>query len=269
MPHTTDRDPLVDALRSAFREDSSTAPETSTCPSLERLAEIGSGETPSKVEESHLANCAPCTAEIALAAAFYRDEPTAGAHSEEIERIVEVLDAKHSNQAPGQPIAGTLTFPGSADRRNQKAPSADGATPGRRYRGVYRWAAAAMLLMTAGLITWRVSPRAPVLPPLPDVDISRGGEITLLPVAPGALGWSALDWQPVDGAEYYVVELQRIDGESLWSHRVDSDTTVVPIEVRDGIAPGVRWRWRVRGFAADGDEIAVSAWASRLRPLLD
>ncbi|MBZ0113088.1 MAG: hypothetical protein K8J08_11545, partial [Thermoanaerobaculia bacterium] len=134
-------------------------------------------------------------------------------------------------------------------------------------RGLYRWAAAAVLVLAAGLVTWRVSPRPPVLPAPPGVDITRGGEIILLPVTAGSQGWSALDWQAAVGVDYYVVELQRIDGEALWSERVDDDAFEIPSEVQAGIAPGVRWRWQVHGFDTEGEEVAVSAWAQRLRPI--
>ncbi|MBZ0113024.1 MAG: hypothetical protein K8J08_11215, partial [Thermoanaerobaculia bacterium] len=97
MTQPTNQDLLGDVLRAAFREGPDAVTTTApSCLPLERLAEIGSGETPSEVEKSHVKDCARCSAEIALAAAFYEDESTAGAHAEEVGRIVEILEARHS-----------------------------------------------------------------------------------------------------------------------------------------------------------------------------
>lgn len=279
MTQPTSRDPLGDALSSAFRRGLDAASTTAlACPTLERLAEIGSGETPSESEQSHLADCAACTAEIALAAAFFEDASVDGTRGEEIGRIVGALDARHSGprsepadppaDPPAiRPTATTLPFPVEAERRNDKADTGDASRSQPWRRGLYRWATAAVLVLAAGLVTWRVSPQPPGLPDPPGVDITRGAEITLFPVSAGSQQWSELSWQAAVGVDYYVVEMQRMGGEPLWLERVVNDALEIPSEVQAGIAPGVRWRWRVRGFDAKDKEVAVSAWAERLRPM--
>jgi hypothetical protein len=238
------------------------------------LAEIGSGETPSEAEQSHLADCAACTAEIALAAAFFEDASADGTRGEEIGHIVGALDARHSGprSEPADPpadrlAATTLPFPDAAVRRNAKTSPVETARSQPWRRGHYRWATAAVLVLAAGLVTWRVSPQPPGLPDPPGVDITRGAEITLFPVSAGSQEWSELAWQAAVGVDYYVVEMQRMGGEPLWLERVVNDALEIPSEVQAGIAPGVRWRWRVRGFDAKDKEVAVSAWAERLRPM--
>jgi hypothetical protein len=91
-----------------------------------------------------------------------------------------------------------------------------------------------------------VTPEGRVMPPKP----LPGAPLVVSPLK-GALGPEArLDWQPVDGAAAYVVELAR-DADFFVEAKSERVTGAVTLSWPEQLARG-KWFWRVTGVNGDG-----------------
>ena len=239
MSHSI-KDPIENLLRS-------TRGEGPDCLAIDRLADLAAGDSPTDRETTHLDTCVRCSAELDLARSF--DAPIKEESSERVEQIAKALEAQHRAVRPATVI-----------------PFAPRMQP-RRSKTIARWAAAAMVVMASGFVTWQMRSTPPLLPDRPDIDITRGSVLELdLPDHSDPLGWSRVSWQSHPEAQAYRVEIQRIDGETVWTSQTLGTDAVLPPEIRNEIAPGVTLRWRVEALGLDGTLEAVSGWLEVKRP---
>jgi hypothetical protein len=133
-------------------------------------------------------------------------------------------------------------------------PSRQQPAPSRR---TWQWAAAAMLVLTAGLFQLT----RPVAPPLPAPQAGevRGSRIELVaPLGDVPAVPAELRWEPVAGAAAYRMRLLAVDDVALWEIRVNRPAAPLPANVASRLQRAVTYRWTVEALAEDGRRLAVS-----------
>jgi hypothetical protein len=215
------------------------------CPSIERLGRYADDTlTPDqrRREESHIAACASCQAELALlhgfAAATVRDD-----EAEAVRWGVEQLQRREPEIFDGGRLAG------SAARRWL---SFEGLRPAL--------AMAVVLLALVGgyYLTNHTAPRVPA-----DIgsspDATRSLTIALrTPIGDQTVVPARLQWQPVSGAARYRVRLSEVDRHEIWSSDTVDSAIDLPSDVRARIVPGKTLVWRVAAYGASNAPIAES-----------
>jgi anti-sigma factor RsiW len=215
------------------------------CPSIERLGRYADGAlTPEerRREESHIASCANCQAELALLHAFanpaLRDD-----EAEVVRWGVEQLQRRE---------------PEIFDGGRKKAATVRRWLSFGRLRPVL---ALAVVLLAVGSGYYMFNPAPPGLP----TDIGSGPEATrtLRIVVQGPVGDrqavpTRLEWQPVSGASRYRVRLTEVDRHEIWSSDTINAAIDLPPDVRAHIVPGKTLVWQVTAYNASNATIAES-----------
>lgn len=234
---------LADWLRDAYADPSAGCP-----PPEAFLADELAALTPEqrRTLEAHADSCPACRAERELARAF--DQGEAGAAAEDVEWVV----ARLRGMPPGGRVVPL--------RRRQAAPA------------WVRLAAAAALVVAAGLALFTAYDRPPGLPGLPEPPrggVVRGGEVEVeAPLGEIAEPPRELRWRPVDGAASYRVRLIAVDGDPLWDDRVTAPPAAIPPAVVARLHRAVSYDWIVEAEAPGGNVLARSAQARfRIRAL--
>jgi hypothetical protein len=184
--------------------------------------------------ESHAERCPACSAERDLAAAFASDAAVAA--PADVDWVVARL---RGGAASGNPVPR---------REVETSRSRPWSTWGRL-------AAAAVLVVAAGLAFQRLYPDMPALPPPPGGSdgVVRGGEVELVaPVGEVAAMPRELRWEAVPGASVYRVRLVTVDGTELWETRVSAPRAELPAEVTSRLRDAVSYRWEVEALAPGG-----------------
>lgn len=237
------RRPLGEWLREAYRE---TRYPEAECPTVESLAEAAQGLLPTTEAqdlERHAGSCPRCAAELDLARAF-RSGEDASADPGDVEYVVSGLQRSGPGPSSGSAERGRVI--GFPDRR-------------RRVRS-WSWnlAAAAVAAIAIGAVayTWmppRIGPRQQ------EVGAMRGALVELVaPVGDVAESPLALEWEAVEGAEAYRVELLDVEEAVLWRETVPAPPAELPAEVRVALFPRVRYYWRVEALAGSGETVSRS-----------
>jgi putative zinc finger protein len=215
--------------------------------------------------EAHADTCPSCSAERDLARAF--DAGEAGASAADVDWVTARLR--------GEPAVTTVS-PASmetpATAKTTGMPPPGRVVPFRGRGAVRTWtrlAAAAVLVVAAGLTMRTLYERPPALPEPPRSSVVRGGEVELLaPLGEVAEPPSELRWQPVAGAAGYRVRLVTVDETLVWQDMTSEPTASLPAEVRKGLQRAVSYEWTVEALAANGSTLGRSAPARfRVRPL--
>ncbi|HYN22196.1 MAG TPA: hypothetical protein VE078_14645, partial [Thermoanaerobaculia bacterium] len=141
-------------------------------------------------------------------------------------------------------------FPG---KRRSEAP------PAPRSRSLLRFAAAAVLVVGAGLGYRVYQEREPALPP-PDLGGAvRGGEVEAVsPVGEVQEIPGELRWLPSIGAASYRVRLTAVDGSVLWEAATPAPPARLPADVAGRLHRAVLYTWTVEALDADGARLASS-----------
>jgi hypothetical protein len=215
------------------------------CPSVERLGRYADGAlTPEerRRDESHIAGCANCQAELALLHAFaalaVRDD-----EAEAVRRGVEQLRRREPEIFERGWLKGS---------------------PGHRWMSFPRvWPALPMAIVLLALgagyyLTNQVAPRLPA-----DIGSSPEATRSLSIAVRGPSGDQAvvptrLLWQPVSGAARYRVRLSEVDRREIWSGDTVDSGIDLPPEVRARIVPGKTLVWQVTAYGASNVPIAES-----------
>lgn len=270
---------LADWLRAAY------ADPAAGCPPPEAwLAEELAALSPAERERllAHAAACPACAGERELAAAF--DAGAAGADPADVAWIASRLaeqppvgrrpaTAGEEEAAAAEPrLAEVRPFPtaaAAADPAGAAEPSEGGPGNGRssrvvpfRGRRAVRWvrlAAAAVLVVAAGLIFQTLHLTSSPLPEPPGQGAVRGGRVE----GAGPAGELAelpaeLRWQPLAGAAAYRVRLLGPADDALWEGEVAGSPAQLPAEVIAELHRAVSYRWYVEALAADGTVLGRS-----------
>jgi hypothetical protein len=254
---------LAEWLRAAW------ADEAAGCPPPESwLVDELAALTPADRErlEAHAAGCPACSAERELAQAF--DAGAAAAAAGDVAWVTARLTVPGS--AAGAPTAAPDAAAGGTAPATppDEAPGATGspspgqvlAFPGRRR--AMRWvrlAAAAVLVVAAGLVFQTLHLSTPPLPQPPGRGTVRGGTVAAAaPAGELADVPSALRWEALPGAAAYRVRLYTVDDTEVWRGVAAEPGVDLPAEVMAGIERAVSYRWSVEALAADGSVLGRS-----------
>lgn len=296
----SDRSTLDAWLRAAYADSEAGCPPPEAFLEAE-LAALAPAER--RRLEEHAERCAACAAERDLARLFDQAPEIAGVQPEDLDYVVARLAAASpvAGAAPTsagtaavdpiaprprmeEPLAGAqvIRFPGPAPAQAPvEAPAARSAsrTPARSWP-LARLAAAAMLVLAAGLGFQLMRPEPPALPAPQAGQAVRGATIEILsPLGELAKPPAELRWAPWNDAAGYRVRILEVDGTTLWEERfpaaaqpgTPAETASLPGEVRARLQRAVTYRWTVEALGPasglDPARLAVSEPAEfRVRP---
>ncbi|HSK81553.1 MAG TPA: zf-HC2 domain-containing protein [Thermoanaerobaculia bacterium] len=232
-------------LRAAY------ASEEAGCPPPEAFLEAEAGglsPEERRALDEHAARCPACAAERDLARLFDAAPDGADVRPEDLDFVVARLE-ETSPVRPAQPKV--VPFPGP---RREAAP----LVPARS-RSWVRFAAAAVLVLAAGLGYRAFQVPEPALPPPEAGEVVRGGEVEAVsPVGEVAEIPGELRWVPREGAASYRVRLTAVDGAVLWEGTALAPPLRVPAEVAGGLHRAVVYTWTVEALGPAGERLASS-----------
>jgi Putative zinc-finger len=230
------------------------------CPPAESFLEAEAGaldpEARRRLEE-HADGCPACAAERDLVRLFEAGEEGGGVRPEDLAFVVGRLEAAAPVKPAARPDRKVLPFP--AARRRPAA-------------WITRLAAAAVVILAAGLF-WQRFIAAPPLPAPPaSGGVVRGGEVEVLsPLGDVAAAPAELRWEPRPGAASYKVRLLAVDDTVLWEATVLASlapSARLPAKVAQSLQPAVSYVWSVEALDAQGARLGGSEPARfRVRPL--
>lgn len=213
---------------------------SSECPSIGDLAQLL--ETRATRLEAHVKDCARCKAELSLLQGFLAAEP-AQAEAADVRALTDEVRRRVRQQI--RPAAPPAWW-----RRWLAMPLSP------------RFAmAAASVLILAGISIYVSQMRNPALGPgLPSgADTYRSQSIRLeTPKGEIAVPPAALLWQPVPGANRYVVTLMEVDRNEIWTQNSNSARADLPSSIQAKALPGKTLLWQVTAFDRAGSKIAES-----------
>jgi hypothetical protein len=251
MTERASRLTLEEWLRAAY------ADEERGCPPPEAFLESVSGSlsaAETRRLHQHADRCPACAAERDLARLFDGGPETPGVPAEDLEFVISRLEAA----SPVRPRPARIV------------PLV--RTPIRRpaIRTIWRWAAAATVILAAGLSFQLIRPGAPPLPAPPaQGGVMRGGELEAVsPVGEVPAVPSELRWVPRLGAASYRVSVSTVDDTVLWQAIVPGSPARLPAGVAGGLHRAVVYNWRVEALDAAGKRLAASESVRfRARPI--
>ena len=124
---------------------------------------------------------------------------------------------------------------------------------------LWRLAAAAVLVIGAGL-AFQLSHTGPPALPTPEVNgVVRGGEVEALsPMGDQAEIPAELRWTPRPGASAYRVRLSTVDDAVLWEATVPTPPARIPAEVAGKLNRAVVYVWTVEALDTSGRRLGSS-----------
>lgn len=208
------------------------------CVPIERLA----AAELATADHAHVAACARCQTERALAQAFEAEEPRAE-EGAAVEWIVRETRRR--------------VFP-------EPATVAAGASTGPRRWALPQWATWASAALAASLGVYLLV-RTPGMPsvPIESEPAYRSTTVALVaPVGDVPTAPTELRWQSVANAARYVVSVSEVDGTELWRSTTDGLRADLPDAVRTAARPARTLHWRVEAVDAAGRSIGEPGTAS-------
>lgn len=230
---------LEEWLRDAY------ADETAGCPPPEAYLEGEAGDLAPEERralEEHADRCPACAAERDLARLFDAAPGEAGVRLEDLSFVVSRLE-ETSPVRRVEPAPRVVPFPGPRRRNLQP---------------LLRLAAAAVLILAAGLAFFTLNAPGPSLP-APEEGVVRGTGIeALAPVGEVEEIPAELRWTPQEGARSYRVRLIAVDDTVLWETTVAAPPARLPVDLAGQLHRAVVYRWTVEALDASGARLAVS-----------
>jgi hypothetical protein len=227
-----------ESLRNALRPDSA-------CLSIERLARHAdnglSGDDRVR-DESHVATCHSCQAELVLARAF----AALPMHDDDLAVVRAAVNTLRRRESE-------IFRPGQRDERSLRRWFSLGS-----FRPTLAMAAVLLAIVGGYYIS---NPAAPRLP----TDVGSGSEATrsmgitvLEPVGDQAAVPGQLRWQPVSGALRYHVRLTEVDRHEIWSADTTESALDLSADIRTRISPAKSLMWQVAAYGSSAAPIAES-----------
>jgi hypothetical protein len=209
--------------------------------------------------EAHAETCPACAGERELARAF--DSGANEAEAGDVQWLTERLAAR-SPVAVEQAARPTAAEAANTTAAGNVAASTVVPFPGRRVVRWTRLAAAAALVVAAGLAYQALQPTGPELPERSQAGAVRGGVVEVIaPVGELAQLPAELSWRAVVDAAVYRLRLTSPDDTVLWQVETAATEAQVPAEVAAGLQRAVAYRWNVEAMAADGTVVGRSETA--------
>ena len=249
MTHPASPMSLDEWLRAAYDDTAAGCP-----PPEAWLEEELAARTPQERRrlEAHAAHCPACAAERDLAQGFDAGAQ-AGVRPEDVDFVV-------SRLAAAAPVGNVRDFSRFRDARRETAKTVP-VTARRRFESnpLWRLAAAAVLVIAAGLAFQVSRPGAPPLPAPELGGVVRGGEVeAVYPLGEVAGLPAELRWAPKAGATSYRVRLSTVDDTVLWSATVPASPARLPAEVTGTLHRAVVYLWRVEAPGPGGERLGAS-----------
>lgn len=237
---------LDEWLRDAHRD-----PEAG-CPPPEAFLEAEAGALSPEERralDEHASRCPACAAERDLARLFDAAPQGADVRAEDLDFVVSRLEETSPVRPAGPKV---VPFPGPRRPAAPPVPS--------RSRSFVRFAAAAVLVVAAGLGYRAFQAPEPALPTPPEVGgVVRGGEVEAVsPLGEVAEIPGELRWVPTEGAASYRVRLTAVDGAVLWEGMALAPPLEVPAEVAGRLHRAVVYTWTVEALGPTGERLASS-----------
>jgi hypothetical protein len=259
MTPPASRLPLDEWLRAAYADPAAGCPPPEAW--LEEELAVRTPEERRRLE-AHAAHCPACTAERDLAQGFDAGPEAAGVRPEDVAFVVSRLET-------AAPVGNVRDISRFRDARRE--PPKVVLVPARRRiesSPVWRLAAAAVLVIAAGLMFQLFRPGAPPLPAPQTGGVVRGGEIEALSPLGEIAGIPAeLRWTPRPGASSYRVRLSTVDEVVLWEATVATSPARLPAEVIQKLHRAVAYSWTVVALGPAGERLGASEPARfRARP---
>jgi hypothetical protein len=230
------------------------------CPPPEAFLEAESRALDPQVRSrlaAHADRCPACAAERDLARLFDAGPEAGDVRPEDLAFVVSRLEAAppaRTAAAPAPAPPRTLPFPG-----RRRAPA---------WTNWARLAAAALVILVAGLFLQRFFAAPPLPGPSSSGGVVRGGEVEpLAPVGEVAAVPAELRWEPRPGAASYRVRLRTVDDAVLWEGTVAAPPARLPAEVAGRLQRAVAYVWSVEALDASGARLGASeAVRFRVKP---
>jgi hypothetical protein len=248
---------LDEWLRAAY--DSKEASEEAGCPPPEAFLEAETaGLSPEnrRTLDEHAARCPACAAERDLARLFDEAPDETGVRPEDLDFVVSRLEETSPvRSTPASSAPNVVVFPGP--RRAEPAstqPRRSGSS-----HSLLRFAAAAVLVIGAGLGYRAVQSPDPALPAPEIGDVVRGGEVEAVsPAGELAEVPRELRWAHREGAASYRVRITTVDDSVLWEMTAPASPVVIPKEVSAKLHRAVLYTWTVEALDPSGARLATS-----------
>jgi hypothetical protein len=204
--------------------------------------------------EAHAERCPACAAERDLARLFDAAPAEAEVRPEDLAFVVSRLEETSPVRAAAPAASNVVPFP--APRRTEVDPA-----PARaRSRPLLRYAAAALLVLSAGLGYQTFHTPDPALPEPGLGGVVRGGAVeTEGPAGEIAEIPAELRWVDAEGAASYRVRMTAVDGSVLWETGVTAPPARLPAELTGRLHRAVVYTWTVEALDASGARLASSA----------
>jgi hypothetical protein len=252
--------PLDEWLRAAY--DSKEAAEEAGCPPPEAFLEAetaGLSPEDRRTLDEHAARCPACAAERDLARLFDEAPGEAGVRPEDLDFVVSRLEETAPvRSAPASSTPNVVAFPGP--RRAEAVPAAS-SQPRRSgsSHALLRFAAAALLVIGAGLGYRAFQSTDPALPSPEIGGVVRGGEVEAVsPAGELAEVPRELRWAHREGAASYRVRIITVDDSVLWEMKTPASPVVIPTEVSTKLHRAVLYTWTVEALDPSGARLATS-----------
>lgn len=241
-------------------------PEEAGCPPPEAFLEAetaGLSPEDRRMLDEHVARCPACAAERDLARLFDEAPDDAGIRPEDLDFVVSRLEetspVRSTPAAPARPetsAPNVVAFPGP---RRTEAPATPAAPPARRSPAILRFAAAALLVIGAGLGYRAFQTPDPALPPPEIGGVVRGGEVEAVsPAGEVAEAPRELRWELHEGAASYRVRITTVDDTILWEMHTPTSPVVLPAELSTRLRRAVLYTWTVEALDPNGARLATS-----------
>lgn len=233
------------------------------CPPAESYLDLAEGaldETAAARLEAHAEACPACAAERELARAFASGEPGEGFDAGTLAGVVAEVERGLPVRAPADAAPGAGESRILPFARPVPAAGPAAARPLLRPRPSWmRWAAAALLVLAAGLAYRGLPPSMPPLPAPESGGVVRGGEVELsAPAGDLAELPAELRWEPFPGAARYRVRLLAVDDEVLWEGETGEARVALPADLLQTLHRAVSYRWTVEALDSARKPLALS-----------
>jgi len=242
MSHES-RLPLDEWLRAAYDAEAG-------CPPPEAFLEAETASLSPRERQAldaHADRCPACAAERDLARLFDAAPEEAGVRPEDLSFVVSRLEKTE----PVRPVSPNVVPFARPRREKEEAP--------RSRSPLFRLAAAAVLVIGAGLGYQTFHSTSPALPTPEAGGVMRGGEVEAVsPLGEVAEIPRQLRWVPVAGAGSYRLRVIAVDGAVLWEGTVPAPPALLPADVSGRLHRAVLYTWNVEALDPSGARLASS-----------
>ena len=220
----------IDAVASELSEIFGPGTDCLPVDELVRGLESGDGNEKQR-HEQHLTACAYCSSQLTLFRTFESAKPSP------------------EEQAAVHKIVSRL-------RKN--SPAADESWWSRLWRPRILIPAAVSLAAASIMLVTTITPRSGNSEITVD-QVTRSAQLTIVaPLGKLSLAPTRLQWQALDGASQYAVQLLEVDRTVLWKATTNSTSISIPESIRAAIVPAKKILWDVAAMNAAGNTVASS-----------